>query len=145
MSKSATGNDRRYGRMAAGLFAATVVMTGGLGVCLMITFLFANNTWIPWVAIGCGFVFLCLMLWLLSDSPPRQAKDTNFYGTQKEQLDQYVESFRPKRRRRRGHVEFGTNKPPSADDVRQIKEDSNVWYPSERRADEYRKNLGSDE
>lgn len=141
MSKSAAGNDRQFGRTAAGLFAATVVMTGGLGVCLMITFLFANGTWVPWFAIGCGFVFLCLMLWLFTDSPQRQARATNLYSVRKEQADEYVESFRPRRRRRRGHVEFGNNKPPSADDVRQIKEDSNVWYPSERRAEEYRKNL----
>ncbi len=141
MSKSATSNDRGHGRYAAGLFAATVVMTGGLGVCLGITFLFASDTWIPWAAIGCGVVFICVTFWLLTDSPERRAHDTNFYTVRKEQADEYVESFRPRRRRRRGHVEFGTNKPPSADDLRQIKEDSNVWFPSDRRADEYRKNL----
>jgi len=142
MSNSTTGSDRDHGRFAAGLFAATVVMTGGLGVCLMITFLFASDTWIPWAAIGCGFVFVCLTLWLLTDSPQRRAKDTNLYTVRKEQVDEYVESFRPRRRRRRGHVEFGSNKPPSADDLRQIKEDSNVWFPSDRRAEEYRKNMG---
>jgi hypothetical protein len=141
MSNSAPINDRDHGRFAAGLFAATVVMTGGLGVCLMITFLFASDSWIPWTAIGSGFLFLCLMLWLLSDSPQRRVKDTNLYTVRKEQADEYVESFRPRRRGRR-HAEFGTNKPPSADDLRQLKEDSNVWYPSERLAQEYRKNLG---
>jgi hypothetical protein len=141
MSKSAPVNDRDHGRLAAGLFAATVVMTGGLGVCLMITFLFASGSWVPWVAIGCGVVFLCVMLWLLNDSPQRRAKDTNLYGVRKEQANEYVESFRPRRRGRRGQVDFGTNKPPSADDVRQIKEDSNVWFPSDRRVEEYRKNL----
>jgi hypothetical protein len=141
MSKSATGSDRDHGRYAAGLFASTVVMTGGLGVCLSIAFLFASDTWIPWAAIGSGVAFLCLMIWLLTESPLRRAKDSNLYTAQKQQAAEYVESFRPRRRRRQGHVEFGTNKPPSADDLRQIKEDSNVWYPSERRADEYRKNL----
>jgi hypothetical protein len=144
MSNSTTGSDRDHGRFAAGLFAATVVMTGGLGVCLMITFLFASDTWIPWAAIGCGLVFVCLMLWLLTEPPQRRVKDTNLYTVRKEQADEYVESFRPRRRRRRGHVEFGTNKPPSADDLRQIKEDSNVWFPSDRLADEYRKNLGKE-
>src|SRR5580692_153195 len=108
MSKSAPGNDRDHGRMAAGLFASTVVMTGGLGVCLMITFLFASGSWVPWVAIGSGVVFLCLMLWLLNDSPQRRAKDTNLYGVRKEQANEYVESFRPRRRGRRGQAEFGT-------------------------------------
>jgi hypothetical protein len=141
MSNSTTGSDRDHGRFAAGLFAATVVMTGGLGVCLMITFLFASGSWVSWLAIGSGVVFLCVMLWLLNDSPQRRAKDTNLYGVRKEQADEYVESFRPRRRRRR-QVDFGTNKPPSADDVRQIKDDSSVWFPSDRRVEEYRKNLG---
>jgi hypothetical protein len=141
MSKSAPINDRDHGRYAAGLFAATVVMTGGLGVCVMITCLFAPDSWVPWTAIGCGFLFLCLVFWLSNDSPQRLAKDTNLYRVRKEQADEYVESFRPRRHGRR-QVEFGTNKPPSADDLRQIKEDSNVWSPSERRADDYRKNLG---
>ncbi len=35
----------------------------------------------------------------------------------------------------------GTNVPPSAESLRKIREDSNVWCPSDRRAEEYRKSL----
>jgi len=141
MAKPTPHTDRDHGRFAAGLFAATVVMTGGIGLCLALTFLFAPDAWWPLVVIMGGFAALCVTFWILSDTPLRIAKDTNLYGVRKEQADEYVQSFRPRHRRRR-HAEFGTNKPPSVDGLRQIKEDSNVWYPSEQRAEEYRRNLG---
>lgn len=141
MPKSTHHSERDHGRFAAGLFAATVVITSGMGVCLMLAFLFAPDAWWPLAAIVGGVALLSGTLWLFSDSPLRFAKDTNLYGVRKEQVDEYVESFRPRHRRRKGRP-LGSNKPPSVDDLRQIKEDSNAWYPSERRASEYRRNLG---
>ncbi len=70
----------------------------------------------------------------------RRARDSNLYRIRRELVDNYVESFRPRHRRRSG-AQPGTNKPPTADDLRQIKEDSNAWYPSDRRVEEYRRNL----
>lgn len=141
MLKTTRPPDRDHGRFAAGLFAATVVLTSGLGVCLMITFVFAPGAWWPLLLIVGGVAALSMTLWLFSDPPLRTAKDSNLYGVRKELVDDYVESFRPRHRRRRG-PDVGTNKPPTVDDLRQIKEDSNAWYPSERRADQYRRELG---
>jgi hypothetical protein len=141
MPKTTPYRDRDHGRYAAGLFAATVVMTVGLGVCLMLTFLFAPDAWWSFALIGGAIAAFSVTLWLFSGPAARPAQTTNFYTVDKEQVDEYAQSLRP-RRRRRPRVEFGTNKPPTIDDLRQIKEDSNVWFPSERRADEYRRNLG---
>ncbi len=141
MPKPMRLHERDHGRFAAGLFAATVVLTSGLGVCLMISFLFAPDAWWPLLLIVGGVATLSMTLWLFSDPPLRRAKDTNLYGVRKELVDDYVESFRPRQRRQKGR-EPGTNKPPSVDDLRQIKEDSNAWYPSEKRAEQYRRELG---
>jgi hypothetical protein len=140
MAKPTSVNQRDHGRYAAGLFAATVVLTCGFGVCLTITFLFEPDAWWPLVVIGGGLVALVATLWLFSDSPIRRARDSNLFAARKEQVDEYVESFRP-RHRRRQRLELGTKQPPTADDLRQIKEDSNCWYPSDRRVEEYRRNL----
>jgi hypothetical protein len=140
MPKPMRLHDREYGRYAAGLFAATVVMTTGLGVCVIIAFLFAPDAWWPLVGIVGGVAALSLTLWLFSDTPLRRAKDSNLYRVRKELVDEYVQSFRPRHRPRQVR-QVGTNKPPSADDLRQIKEDSNAWYPSRRRVERYRRSL----
>jgi hypothetical protein len=140
MLKPTRMSERDHGRYAAGLFAATVVITCGLGVCLMFAFVFAPDVWWPLLLIIGGVAALSTTLWLFTEPPYRRAKDSNLYGVRKELVDNYVESFRPRHRRRAGR-DLGTNKPPSADDLRQIKEDSNAWYPSERRADQYRREL----
>lgn len=140
MPKPTQLHDRDHGRFAAGLFAATVVLTGGLGVCLMIIFLFAPDAWWPLLLIVCGVAGLGLVLWIFSDPPYRTAKDSNLYTLRKELVDDYVVAFRPRQRPRR-IPQTGTNKPPTAGDLRQIKEDSNAWHPSERRVEEYRRKL----
>jgi hypothetical protein len=144
MLKPTRMSERDHGRYAAGLFAATVVITCGLGVCLMFAFVFAPDVWWPLLLIVGGVAALSTTLWLFTEPPYRRAKDSNLYGVRKELVDNYVESFRPRHRRRPGR-DLGTNNPPSADDLRQIKEDSNAWYPSERRADQYRRELKNGE
>jgi hypothetical protein len=133
-----------HGRFAAGLFAATVVLTGGGGICLMIALVFAKDVWQPLAVILCALGALVVMLWLMLERPTRRAKDSNIYTAQKESLSEYVESFQPRHRRREGRS-FGTNAPPSAEGLRKIREDSNAWCPSDRRVEEYRKSLGEAE
>lgn len=133
---------RERGRFAAALFAATFVFTVGGGICLAITYAFAPDVlWVAISAIGGGIIGLRGLMWLLSESSVHRAKDSNIYAAQKQTLSEYVESFRPDLRHGRKSRHFGTNQPPTADGVRQIKDDSNAWYPSERRVEEYRKTL----
>jgi hypothetical protein len=133
-------NSPEHGRLAAGLFAATAVMTGGGGICLIIALVFAKDIWTPIAILVCGLGGLLVMLWLMLDRPVRSAHNSgiSIYTAQKEALGDHVESFEPRHRRRRS---FGTNPPPSADSVRKIRDDSNVWCPSDRRFQEYRKSL----
>lgn len=133
-------NQPEHGRFAAGLFAATAVMTGGGGICLMIALVFAKDVWTPLAVVACGLGGLVVMLWMMLERPVRRAQNSNVYTAQKEGLEDYVESFEPRHRRRRGRS-FGTNAPPSAEGLRKIREDSNIWCPSDRRAEEYRKSL----
>jgi hypothetical protein len=133
-------NQPEHGRFAAGLFAATAVMTGGGGICLMIALVFAKDVWTPLAVVACGLGGLVVMLWMMLERPVRRAQNSNVYTAQKEGLEDYVESFEPRHRRRKGRS-FGTNAPPSAEGLRKIREDSNIWCPSDRRAEEYRKSL----
>jgi hypothetical protein len=140
MGKSTNSSEQDYGRYAAGLFAATVVVTIGAGLCLFMSLAFAPDMVQPLAIIAGGVLGLILMIWLLTARPVRRASNANLLLAQRAKTDGYVESFRPKLRRpeQRG---YGTNRPPSADDLKQIKEDTNAWFPSERRAEEYRRNL----
>ena len=145
MSNMRRHSDRDHGRFAAALFAATVVITGGGGICLAIAFCFApDDVWLPAGLVVGGIAALSFVIWLLTSQPLRKARNSNIYAAQRETLNDYVESFRPDLRRRQSR-HFGTNKPPTAGDLRQIKEDSNSWYPSERRVEQYRKALGDEQ
>jgi hypothetical protein len=139
-TKAKRANDRDHGRYAAGLFAATVVITGGAGICIAIAAVSAPDLTGPLMIVGgsvCGLVFaICMLL----ARPVRRAKNSNLYTAELERFGEHLESFRPPSQRRRGR-DFGTNKPPSADDLRQIKEDSNAWHPSKRRMETYRQSL----
>ena len=88
MPKPTPVNDHDQGRFAGSLFAATVVMTVGLGVCLVIVFLFAPDAWWPLVLIGGGVVGLMLLVWLFTDPPLRRARDSNLYGVRRELVDE---------------------------------------------------------
>jgi hypothetical protein len=140
LRRTQRSNTRDHGRFSAALFAATVVITGGGGVCLMIALVFAQDVRLPLTVVGSGLGGLLVLMWLLIDRPVRRVKNSNIYTAQKESLADYVESFEP-RHRRPGRRSFGTNAPPSVDSLRQIREDSNAWCPSDRRVEEYRKSL----
>jgi hypothetical protein len=135
-------NSPEHGRLAAGLFAATAVMIGGGGICLVMALVFAKDIWVPIGVLACGLGGLVVMLWLMLERPVRRAQNSSIsiYTAQKEMAGDHVESFHPQHRRRGGRT-FGTNAPPSVDSLRKIREDSNVWCPSDRRAEEYRKAL----
>ena len=140
MRRPTNPNSPEHGRLAAGLFAATAVMTGGGGICLMIALVFAKDVWVPIAVLLSGLGGLVVMLWMFIERPVRRAQDSNVYTAQKQALEEHVESFQPRHRRRGGRT-FGTNAPPSIESLRKIREDSNVWCPSDRRAQEYRKAL----
>ncbi len=140
---STRGSHRDHGRYAAGLFAATVCVTAGVGFCLTMSFVFAPDAWQPLALIAGGVVGLVVIIRLLMDRPLRKERNSNCYWAQREWLSQYVESFRPNLRRRIAR-EFGTNRPPTPEGLREIKENSNVWHPSDRRVEEYRRALDDD-
>jgi hypothetical protein len=140
MKKSTKSSDQDYGRYAAGLFASTIVVTAGAGLCAFIAMAFSPDLTRPLVIVGAGVIGLALTMWLLLARPVRRAGNSNLLLAQRAKTGMYLESFRP-RVRRPEQKRYGTNQPPTAESLRQIKEDTNTWYPSERRAEEYRRNL----
>jgi hypothetical protein len=140
MDKSTKSSDQDYGRYAAGLFASTIVVTVGAGLCVFISMAFAPDLTQPLIIVGGGVIGLALMMWLLTARPVRKAGNSNLLLAQRAKTGMYLESFRPRVRRPENH-RYGTNQPPTAETLRQIKEDTNTWYPSERRVEEYRRNL----
>jgi hypothetical protein len=142
MAKSLRSVNHDHGRFAAGLFAATVVVTVGVGTCLMIVTLVAPELWRPIAVILSGIAGLGLLMRALSERPVPRSADCQVLIAEREALQEHVESYRPPDERWRGGRGCGANKPPSADDIRQIRADSNAWVPSEARVQEYRKALG---
>ena len=135
-AKSTRSSDRDQGRFAAGLFAATVVMTGGARRLPDDRLLLRPRRVAAAGPHRRRDRSLALMLWLLIDPPaaPSQGFES-LSALRRERARRIRRVVSPQLPAPSGR-QFGTNKPPTADDLRQIKEDSNAWYPSDRRVDD---------
>ena len=121
------------GHDAVVMLAAAVVLAFGAAFCsLMILFVAENSTTATWVTIGALTGCVAIIGLLLMDPDPKRrggiwARIRRFFG-RKDPKTQY----KAKQRVKMKVVEFGTNKPPSVESVREIKESTDGmknWSP----------------
>jgi hypothetical protein len=119
------------------LIATAFVLLGGLAACIGITFAFGQARPVP-IAIACGsMIGLAAVLWLLREKPEAQRR--HWFGWV---FDRHARPARTTYNLKAApHAcEYGTNRPPTAEEVRELKSDLKTWVPSQTRAGRYRAN-----
>lgn len=117
-------------RLSGSILAATLVfLVGGLGVA----FIVAAGGGDPVGALvflgGLG-VLLFLFAWFLRRAG--RISPLEYYSWMFSKVDRSDAGYSP-RRKVGGPVSFGTNRPPSVEEVRELKESPRTWVPSKTR------------
>lgn len=126
------GDDLRYrpNRMIAPLMATAAILLMGTAFCVALIFAFGEAKPVP-VAIAVGSaVGFGILLWLLRDRPTAEKRGWFAWikrrGAQDEQ-----DFFRVAMIRRQ--QKFGDNRPPTLDELREIKDPTRTWVPRSQR------------
>jgi hypothetical protein len=118
----------RSSRNSGGVFASTVVLTlFTFGVIVAGSAAFPRQPGMVWlIAIG-GAILSLLIVWLLRDRPDGSLRDSFAWLSRKPReasIDYQPQVKRPDR------VRYGTNRPPTAEELRDMKEGDRNWVPS---------------
>ena len=118
----------RSQRNSGGVFAATVVMTifvfGGIVIGSVA---FPTDPGTVWLAAGGGFVVILLLIWVLRDKPQGTQREI-FSWLSRRPAEPQV-NYEPKLIQAE-RTRYGTNRPPSVDEIRELKEGDRNWVPS---------------
>ena len=113
------------------LASAIVLMVGFLGVTVVTVLAFPQNPWAPWgVAAGMLFVIM-LFVWAFRDKPEATLRERFRWLSRKQ--DAVVPDYTPRRRRSRTDDD-GPKRPPTLDEIRELKDTDRNWVPSNTRA-----------
>ncbi len=118
----------RSDRNSGGLFASTVVLTVALFGALFVGMLSnPDQPAIVWIAGGGGLLFLFVLVWLLRDRPNSGLRDS--FGWLSRRTKEQSVDYDPQLIKS-GPQRFGTNLPPTADEIRELKDGDRNWVPS---------------
>ncbi len=117
-----SGKHRGGGREAVSWLAAVFVVLLGINCCGLVIFLFANNPQQPVLVISGVFLGLAILFWVLRENPKQtvadeEAKWFGIFAKPKQTL-----AYKLTRHKKPKIVQFGTNQPPTAEQIREIKE-----------------------
>jgi len=114
-------SERGSGSYLAAYFVLTVGMVcGSMGAL----FSFPGEPRIAWGVLGIAFGLILLSLLLRRTSLPSSSLLGIFGSRRRELYDDYVP-----RRRRPKSLEYGTNSPPTVEDIREAADGPNNWVP----------------
>jgi hypothetical protein len=117
------------GRNATALMATCYVFTCGIAVCAFISLAFSQNPVQPiLLASGISAAMLSL-LWLLRDRRENRWLEGGHAWLLRRRPDEETLQYRP-RLLRPVVREFGTNRPPTAAEIRELAQNTNTWVPS---------------
>jgi len=118
----------RSRRNSGGIFASTVVLTifvfGGIVVGSVA---FPRDPGAVWICAGAGFLFILLLVWLLRDKPQGTMRES--FGWLSRRKAEPMVDYQPKLQRA-DRPRYGTNHPPTADEIRDLKDGDRNWVPS---------------
>lgn len=120
-------------RNAGGLLASTIVLTiGFFGVLLVALLAFPRQPEVPWMIGGAILLLIILFVLLMRDRPQNRLKDRFGWlsGRRKEGVDL---GYEPRLIKSEPH-RYGTNHPPTLDEIRELKESDRNWVPSNTRS-----------
>ncbi|MEX1231254.1 MAG: hypothetical protein WEB58_13495 [Planctomycetaceae bacterium] len=124
-----SGN-RNYGRDATALLATTVVVLLGLGVCTFIVAFLADDPKFPMLVCGGMAVLVLLVARILGPRQRSPLRDSHgaIISTNDEKWED-VDFDRVKPRRKRTAKSFGTNEPPTPEQLRDLADGPHNWVP----------------
>ncbi len=122
--------DVKPSRRSGSILAATLVLVVGTVGASIFTGTATHNTEYTLACIVGCIVAVVVMLWLTSSRPGSFLADqVNWIlARHRDESLTYLPEIRTSQRRQH----FGTNAPPTVDDVRELKEGMNTWVPSKR-------------
>ena len=121
------------GRETAELLASTAVLAMGFCFCLMLIIIFAEDVRWP-LTILCGATALvALMPWLNRRDKTSANSELSFWARFRKPVEPVI-NYEP--RKARGRRRTTENQPPSAEELREMRDSSlNTWVPSRTRTD----------
>ncbi|QDU08116.1 hypothetical protein [Gimesia aquarii] len=120
------------GDQASAWLATVFTLVGGLLACAFVVVTSGEPPGKPMmIALGVITVLL-LTLWLLREKPPETQQQSLrlWYWWKKEDSDQV--EYQPRPRKRSSFVDYGKQKPPTLDSIREIVDEQRTWVPSVR-------------
>jgi len=118
------------GRDAAALLASCAVIAGGVFFCVFIVVVNNGDPWRPALVTVVGILCVALVAWLLRDKSQNQAREKNFYWIFKRKPPEPVLPDYKPRRRRSSRQNLGSQQPPTAEAVRELRDGTRNWVPS---------------
>jgi len=127
-----SGKHRDSGRDAVSWLATAFVVFLGLSGCGFVILVFANEPRQPVLVISGTFLALAILFWVLREKPKQtvadeEAKWLGIFAKPKRTLVYKLTRHKPPK-----IVQFGINQPPTAEQIREIKELSDGmknWVP----------------
>ena len=103
----------------------------GVGVCAFIALAFDNRPSQPILLVSGATLFVFAVFWLLRDSKENRWLEGGYFWLLRKRPDEDDPPYTPRLRENQGPSEYGTNKPPTVDEVRDLSANSpNNWVPS---------------
>ncbi len=120
------------GDQASAWLATVFTLVGGLFACVFVVVTSGEPPGKPMmIALGVITVLL-LILWLLREKPPEAQQQSLrlWYWWKKEDSNQV--EYKPRPRKRSSHIDYGDQKPPTLDSIRETVDEQRTWVPSIR-------------
>ena len=119
----------RSDRNSGGLLASTVVLMVGFFGCLFVGMLqFPRQPLVPWLIGGGAVVVLFLLVWMLRDRPSTTMRDRFRWLSRRS--DAIPGAGYEPRLVKLGPTRYGTRRPPTTEEIRDLKDNERNWVPS---------------
>ena len=120
----------RPSRTAASLFATFFVLIGGLLSCAFIVLSVSDNPKDAMLFCGGVFAVCGILAWCLRDRPDSPVEGSRPFGWLRRGIKVETVTYRFGRKRKNGDSPPDGNQPPTAEEIRGIKQETNTWVPS---------------
>lgn len=120
----------RPNRNVGPLLATFFTLLYALIPCLLIVVAGSDNPYGDWTIILGGFGLFATLIYFVRRFVPASIQDGSFLIL-RDRRDSSLGDYEPRKKARRRRTRFGTNEPPTVDQVRKIREESSTttWRP----------------
>ena len=122
------------GKQAAAWLATCFTLAGGTLACLTLAILFLEEPLLPLVRIVGISAVLSLVFWLLRTRHENRSRvGLIAWLIRAQDSANHVVAMRVSKKPTAVPVHYGTNTPPSAEELRELADDTRTWVPRETR------------